>query len=178
MLDCLKTAPAKVENSVFGASEMKEISNYGFFDNKAREFVITRPDTPMPWINYLGCQDYLGIISNTAGGYSFYRDARLRRLLRYHYNAIPKDNPGRYIYVCDGNKTWNPGFKPTRTKLDDYKCRHGLGYTVIEGALNGLRVSTTYFVPIDTNAEITMWVSGAAKKSPASTPAAMRLSAE
>ena len=127
---------------------------YGYFDKKAREFVITRPDTPIPWINYLGCQDYLGIISNTAGGYSFYRDARLRRLLRYHYNAIPKDNPGRYIYVCDGKKTWSPGFKPVKTKLDDYKCRHGLGYTVIEGALDGLRVSTTYFVPIDTNAEI------------------------
>ncbi len=127
---------------------------YGYFDNKAMEFVITRPDTPTPWINYLGCQDYLGIISNTAGGYSFYRDACLRRLLRYHYNAIPKDNPGRYIYVCDGKKTWNPGFKPVKTKLDDYKCRHGLGYTAIEGALDGLRVSTTYFVPIDINAEI------------------------
>jgi len=133
---------------------MKEKSRYGYFDNKAREFVITRPDTPIPWINYLGCEDYLGIISNTAGGYSFYRDARLRRLTRYHYNAIPKDNPGRYIYVCDGRKTWNPGFKPTRKRIDDYKCRHGLGYSVIEGALDGLRVSTTYFVPIDTNAEI------------------------
>jgi len=133
---------------------MKEKSRYGYFDNKAGEFVITRPDTPIPWINYLGCEDYLGIISNTAGGYSFYRDARLRRLTRYHYNAIPKDNPGRYIYVCDGRKTWNPGFKPTRTRIDDYKCRHGLGYSVIEGALDGLRVSTTYFVPIGTNAEI------------------------
>ena len=133
---------------------MRENHRYGYFDNKAREFIITRPDTPIPWISYLGCQDYLGLISNTAGGYSFYRDARLRRLTRYHYNAIPKDNPGRYIYVCDGKKTWNPGFKPTKTKLDDYKCRHGLGYTVIEGALNDLRVSTTYFVPIDTNAEV------------------------
>jgi cellobiose phosphorylase len=133
---------------------MPEKPRYGYFDNKAREFVITRPDTPLPWINYLGCQDYLGLISNTAGGYSFYRDARLRRLTRYHYNAIPRDIPGRYIYVCDGKKTWNPGFKPTKTKLDDYKCRHGLGYTVIEGVLNGLRVSTTYFVPIGTNAEV------------------------
>ena len=128
--------------------------SYGYFDNKAGEFVITRPDTPTPWISYLGCQDYLGLISNTAGGYSFYRDASLRRLTRYHYNALPKDNPGRYIYVCDGKKTWNPGFKPVKTKLDDYKCRHGLGYTIIEGALDGLRVETTYFVPIDTNAEI------------------------
>jgi len=129
-------------------------TQYGYFDNKAREFVITRPDTPLPWINYLGCQDYLGLISNTAGGYSFFRDAALRRLTRYHYNALPKDNPGRYIYICDGRRTWNPGFKPTKTKLDDYKCRHGLGYTTIEGALDGLRVSTTYFVPIDTNAEV------------------------
>jgi cellobiose phosphorylase len=133
---------------------MPEKLRYGYFDNKAREFVITRPDTPLPWINYLGCQDYLGLISNTAGGYSFFRDASLRRLTRYHYNALPKDNPGRYIYICDGKKTWNPGFKPTKTKLDDYKCRHGLGYTTIEGALDDLRVSTTYFVPIDTNAEI------------------------
>ncbi|MBN1391501.1 MAG: hypothetical protein JW947_01710, partial [Sedimentisphaerales bacterium] len=127
---------------------------YGYFDNEAREFVITRPDTPIPWINYLGCEDYLGLISNTAGGYSFYRDARLRRLTRYHYNAIPKDNPGRYIYVCDGKNTWNPGFKPVRTKLDDYKCRHGLGYSVIEGALDELLVTTTYFVPAGKNAEV------------------------
>ncbi len=133
---------------------MSEQSSYGYFDNANREYVITRPDTPLPWINYLGLQNYLGIISNTAGGYSFYRDARLRRLTRYHYNAIPKDSPGRYIYVCDGRDIWNPGFKPAKTELDDYKCRHGLGYSVIEAALNGLRVSVTYFVPIDTNAEI------------------------
>ena len=84
---------------------MSNKSTYGFFDENAAEYVITRPDTPLPWINYIGCKDYLGMISNTAGGYSFYRDARLRRLTRYHYNAIPKDTPGRYIYICDGENT-------------------------------------------------------------------------
>jgi cellobiose phosphorylase len=58
--------------------------SYGYFDDKKREYVITRPDTPLPWINYLGCEAYFGIISNTAGGYSFYRDARLRRLIPIH----------------------------------------------------------------------------------------------
>lgn len=129
-------------------------SKYGYFDDAAREYIISRPDTPLPWINYLGFQDYLGIISNTAGGYSFYRDARLRRISRYFYNAVPKDNPGRYIYICDGNTTWNPGYKPVKQKLDFYQCRHGLGYSVITGRLHDLEVETTYFVPVDTDAEI------------------------
>jgi len=129
-------------------------AGYGYFDQDAREYVITRPDTPLPWINYIGCKDYLGMISNTAGGYSFYRDARLRRLSRYHYNAIPKDTPGRYVYICDGRNTWNPGFMPTKTELDDYKCRHGLGYTIIEGRLGGIKCSVTYFVPLDMDAEV------------------------
>ncbi|HOQ05804.1 MAG TPA: hypothetical protein PKY88_11380 [Anaerohalosphaeraceae bacterium] len=133
---------------------MKTASKYGFFDEAAREYVITRPDTPLPWINYLGFQDYLGIISNTAGGYSFYRDARLRRITRYFYNAVPKDNPGRYLYLCDGRNTWNPSFKPMRRALDFYQCRHGLGYTVITGRLAGLEARTTYFVPVDEDAEV------------------------
>ena len=74
---------------------------FGYFDDENREYVITRPDTPLPWINYLGCQEYFGIISNTAGGYSFYRDARLRRLTRYRYNNVPWDCGGRYIYLRD-----------------------------------------------------------------------------
>ena len=129
-------------------------SKYGYFDEAAREYVITRPDTSLPWINYLGFQDYLGIISNTAGGYSFYRDARLRRLTRYFYNAVPRDNPGRYLYICDGRHTWNPGFKPMRQPLDFYQCRHGLGYTVITGRLGDIEVQTTYFVPPDEDAEV------------------------
>src|SRR6516165_4385987 len=102
---------------------------FGHFDDDAREYVITRPDTPLPWINYLGLEEFFGIISNTAGGYCFYRDARLRRLTRYRYNNVPLDSNGRYIYIKDGNTIWNPSWKPTRTKLDNYECRHGLSYT-------------------------------------------------
>ena len=76
---------------------------YGHFDDQHREYVITRPDTPLPWINYLGCEAYFGIISNTAGGYSFYRDARLRRLTRYRYNNAPFDIGGRYLYLRDND---------------------------------------------------------------------------
>ncbi len=110
---------------------------YGYFDDTCREYVITRPDTPLPWINYLGCEDYFGIISNTAGGYSFYRDARLRRLTRYRYNNVPLDGGGRYIYLRD-NATgdfWSPTWQPTRTDLDEYTCRHGMGYTQIQSYL-------------------------------------------
>ncbi|HKI70294.1 MAG TPA: glycosyl transferase, partial [Verrucomicrobiae bacterium] len=106
---------------------------YGHFDDRNREYVITRPDTPLPWINYLGCEAYFGIISNTAGGYSFYRDARLRRLTRYRYNNVPFDFGGRYVYIRDNEtgKFWSPSWQPTRTKLEKYECRHGLGYTTI-----------------------------------------------
>src|SRR5512136_2698505 len=107
---------------------------FGHFDDKRREYVITRPDTPLPWINYLGCEDYFGIISNTAGGYSFYKDARLRRLMRYRYNNAPLDSNGRYIYLRDdgapGHAIWSPTWQPARTPLDDYECRHGMGYTI------------------------------------------------
>ncbi len=126
---------------------------YGHFDDAAREYVITRPDTPLPWINYLGCEDFYGIISNTAGGYCFYRDARLRRLTRYRYNNVPLDSNGRYIYVKDGNTIWNPGWKPTRTELDQYECRHGMGYSRITGKKNGIEVSVRYFVPMGRNLE-------------------------
>ncbi len=104
---------------------------FGHFDDRNREYVITRPDTPLPWINYLGCQEYFGIISNTAGGYSFYRDARLRRLTRYRYNNAPLDCGGRYIYLRDeeSGKFWSPSWQPTRHDAEDYSCRHGMGYT-------------------------------------------------
>src|SRR5262245_46352656 len=92
--------------------------SYGHFDDKNREYVISRPDTPLPWINYLGCEDFFGIISNTAGGYCFYQDARLRRLTRYRYNNVPLDSNGRYLYVKDGETIWNPSWKPAQTKLD------------------------------------------------------------
>lgn len=120
---------------------------YGRFDDENREYVITRPDTPLPWINYLGMEEFFGLISNTAGGYSFYRDARLRRLTRYRYNNVPLDSNGRYLYIKDGESVWNPGWKPTRTPLDAYECRHGLGVTKITGRKNGLEVAVRYFVP-------------------------------
>ena len=122
---------------------------YGHFDDEAREYVITRPDTPLPWINYLGDEDYFALVSNTAGGYSFYRDARLRRLIRYRYNAAPLDVGGRFLYLRDDDSGdyWNPGWQPTQRDLDDYACRHGLGYTTIEAARGGIRAETLYLVP-------------------------------
>ncbi|MFA4944376.1 MAG: glycosyl transferase [Lentisphaeria bacterium] len=127
---------------------------FGHFDDGRREYVITRPDTPLPWINYLGCEEFFGIISNTAGGYCFYRDARLRRLTRYRYNNVPLDSNGRYIYIKDGRTVWNPSWKPVRTKLDAYECRHGMGYTQITGEKNGISVSTRYFVPMGKSCEV------------------------
>ncbi len=130
--------------------------NYGHFDDQSHEYVITQPDTPLPWINYLGCQAYFGIISNTAGGYSFYRDARLRRITRYRYNNVPYDFGGRYIYVRDdaSGEFWSPSWQPTRHKLEEYSCRHGMGYTTIGSKYKGIEASTRYFVPLDENLEI------------------------
>ena len=127
---------------------------YGRFDDKAREYVITRPDTPLPWLNYLGQDDYFGLCTNTAGGYSFWKDAKLRRLTRYRYNNNPMDLGGRYLYVNDNGKVWNPGWKPVKTPLDRYECRHGLGYTRILGAKDGVEVEMLFFVPPGENLEI------------------------
>ena len=129
---------------------------FGYFDDAQREYVITRPDTPLPWINYLGCEDYFGLISNTAGGYSFYKDARLRRLTRYRYNNAPLDMGGRYLYLRDNTdgQYWSPSWMPTRVKLDEYKCRHGQGYTIITSKRNGIKSSTRYFVPLGESLEI------------------------
>ncbi len=127
---------------------------YGHFDDKEKEYVITRPDTPLPWINYLGTSDFYGIISNTAGGYCFYQDSRMRRLTRYRYNNIPMDGNGRYIYIKDGDSIWNPMWKPMRVALDSYECRHGLGYTKITGIKNELEASVLYFVPLDSRNEV------------------------
>ncbi len=129
---------------------------YGYFDDKAREYVITRPDTPLPWINYLGSQEYFGLMSNTSGGYSFYKDARLRRLTRYRYNNAPLDMGGRYIYMRDNAsaETWSPSWMPVRRHLDEYTCRHGMGYTVIESKYKGINVQTRTFVPLNETLEI------------------------
>jgi cellobiose phosphorylase len=129
---------------------------YGYFDDAHHEYVITRPDTPLPWINYLGCQDYFGLISNTAGGYSFYRDARLRRLTRYRYNNVPFDTGGRYIYLRDNNSGtyWSPTWQPTQSALENYTCRHGQGYTIIGSTFYHIEVQIRYFVPLDETLEI------------------------
>ena len=120
---------------------------FGHFDDQNKEYVITTPQTPLPWINYLGSEDFFSLVSNTAGGYSFYRDARLRRLTRYRYNSSPLDMDGHHIYIKDGDTVWNPGWQPTKTELDSYICRHGLGYTILEGRKNGVTAQQELFVP-------------------------------
>jgi cellobiose phosphorylase len=127
---------------------------YGYFDDEQKEYVITRPDTPLPWINYLGTEEFYGLISNTAGGYCFYQDSRMRRLTRYRYNNIPMDSNGRYLYIKDGDSIWNPMWKPMRVALDRYECRHGLGYTRLTGQKNDLEVSILYFIPLESRNEI------------------------
>ena len=129
---------------------------YGHFDDQKREYIITQPNTPLPWINYLGCEAYFGLISNTAGGYSFYRDAKLRRLSRYRYNNAPFDVGGRYLYLRDNanGKFWSPSWQPTRTQLENYECRHGMGYTTIGSTFNKIEAQTTYFVPLGETLEI------------------------
>ncbi|NLD47830.1 MAG: glycosyl transferase, partial [Clostridiaceae bacterium] len=127
---------------------------FGFFDDANKEYVITVPTTPYPWINYLGTQDFFSLISNTAGGYSFYRDARLRRITRYRYNNVPIDVGGRYFYIFDNGDFWSPGWSPVKKKLDSYECRHGLGYTRITGKRNGISTEVTFFVPQNYNGEV------------------------
>ena len=127
---------------------------YGFFDDKAREYVITNPRTPFPWINYLGSQEFFTIISNTAGGYSFFRDARLRRITRFRYNNVPLDMGGKYFYIRDRDTIWSPGWKPVKTDLDSYECHHGLGYTRLVGRKNDLEADALYFVPVDFRGEV------------------------
>ncbi len=127
---------------------------YGHFDDAAKEYVIETPKTPLPWINYLGTQDFFSLISNTAGGYSFYKDAKLLRITRYRYNNCPLDNGGRYYYIKDGDTIWNPGWQPTQTELDSWSCRHGLGYTIIRGCKNKVTAELQAFVPVSDPCEI------------------------
>ncbi|ADL49821.1 GH36-type glycosyl hydrolase domain-containing protein [Clostridium cellulovorans] len=127
---------------------------FGFFDDANREYVINTPKTPYPWINYLGSEEFFGIISNTSGGYCFYKDAKLRRLTRYRYNNVPIDNGGRYFYVNDGGDVWSHTWKPVKKELSAYECRHGLGYSKFTGERNGVKVSQLSFVPLGMNAEV------------------------
>lgn len=128
---------------------------YGYFDDARKEYVITTESTPYPWINYLGTQDFFSLISNTGGGYSFYKDAKLRRITRFRYNNVPLDlGGGRYYYIYDDKDVWSPGFAPVKKKLDRYECRHGMGYTKITGSRNNIETEITFFVPIDFNGEV------------------------
>lgn len=127
---------------------------FGFFDDANKEYVITSPKTPYPWINYLGTQDFFSLISNTAGGYHFYKDARLRRITRYRYNNVPVDMGGRYFYINENGNVWNPGWSPVKKDLDSYECRHGMGYTIITGKSNGLKAEVTFFVPQNYQGEV------------------------
>jgi cellobiose phosphorylase len=136
-------------------------TEYGHFDDAHREYVITNPATPFPWINYLGNEDFFGLISNTGGGYNFYKDAKFRRITRYRYNSVPMDSVGRYFYIVENRKSkienpiiWNLGWKPCKTPLDKYECRHGLNYTRITGEKNGVKASVLHFVPLGVKAEI------------------------
>ena len=127
---------------------------FGYFDDANREYVITTPKTPLPWINYLGCKEFFSLISNTCGGYTFYKDAKLLRLTRYRYNDVPYDTNGKYFYIKDGETVWNPGWQPTKTELDAYECRHGIGYSRFKGARNDVEANVLTFVPMNDNCEI------------------------
>ena len=127
---------------------------FGYFDDQHKEYVITTPKTPLPWINYLGNREFFSPISNTCGGYTFYRDARLLRLTRYRYNDVPCDTNGKYFYIKDGDCIWNPGWQPTKTDLDFYECCHGLGYSRFTGKKKNLQASVLFFIPLEDNCEI------------------------
>ncbi len=127
---------------------------FGYFDDAAMEYVITTPKTPLPWINYLGCSDFFSLVSNTCGGYSFYKDAKLLRLTRYRYNSVPYDSNGKYFYIKDGDTVWNPAWQPVKTELDSYECRHGLGYSRFLSAKNGVKSDLLVFVPMNDTCEV------------------------
>jgi cellobiose phosphorylase len=127
---------------------------YGYFDDINKEYVITSAKTPYPWINYLGSDSFFSLISNTAGGYTFYKDALLRRITRYRYNNVPIDNGGKYFYINDNGDVWAPGWKPVKAELENYSCRHGMGYTIIKGSRNSVEAEVLFFVPVQTNCEV------------------------
>lgn len=128
--------------------------NYGYFDDAQKEYVITTPTTPLPWINYLGSDQFFSLISNTCGGYSFFKDAKLMRLTRYRYNNIPADTNGRYYFINDSGIVWTPGWQPVKTGLDEYSCHHGLGYSRFDSKKNKLHSDLLAFVPLGANCEI------------------------
>ena len=128
---------------------------FGYFDDSNQEYVITTPKTPLPWINYLGCNEFFSLISNTCGGYTFYKDAKLLRLTRYRYNNVPTDMGGKYFYIKDGGTVWNPGWQPAKTELDSYECRHGMGYSRFTSSKDQVQAEVLTFVPMGDNCEVT-----------------------
>ncbi|RYZ06675.1 MAG: glycosyl transferase [Myxococcales bacterium] len=141
---------------------------FGHFDDQNREYVITTPKTPYPWINYLGSESFFGLVSHQAGGYCFFRDAKLRRLTRYRYNNVPTDSGGRYFYISEGKDYWSPSYMPVKRELESFECRHGLGYTKITGKRVGLKAELLFFVPLGHTAEVhqvTLTNESSAKKS-------------
>lgn len=127
---------------------------FGHFDDVQKEYVITTPKTPLPWINYLGNEAFFSLISNTCGGYSFYKDAKLLRLTRYRYNNVPADTNGRYYFINHNGTVWTPGWQPVKTPLDTYECRHGLGYSKFISSKNGIHAELTAFVPLKETCEV------------------------
>ena len=127
---------------------------FGYFNDEEKEYIIQNPQTPFPWINYLGFNDFYSLISNTAGGYSFYKDASYRRITRYRYNNVPADSGGRYFYISDDNTVWSPGWKPVKTELDSYSCAHGMGYTQIKSRRNNIDADLLFYVPLNFSGEI------------------------
>lgn len=127
---------------------------FGYFDDVNKEYVITTPKTPYPWINYLGSENFFSLISNTAGGYCFYKDARFRRITRYRYNNVPLDSGGRYFYINDNGDCWTPGWLPLKKELSKYECRHGLGYTQLYGERNGIGAEVLFLVPLNAHCEV------------------------
>ncbi len=134
---------------------------FGHFDDERKEYVIDRPDTPKSWSNYLGSTEYGAIITNNAGGYSFYHSAAQGRFMRLRFNSVPMDQPGRYLYIHDKDKKdyWSASWQPVGKPLEKYKsvCRHGTAYTIIESEYDRIASSTNYFVPLGKNYEC--WLS-------------------
>ncbi len=125
--------------------------NYGHFDEQNKEYVITRPDTPSAWANYLGSPEYGAIISNNAGGYSFEKSGANGRIIRYRFNGVANDQPGRYIYIKDNEsgEYWSGSWSPVCKPLEEYKseCRHGTAYTIISSEYKKIKSEVSYYVP-------------------------------
>jgi len=125
---------------------------YGYFDDDAKEYVITKPDTPQSWSNYLGSTEYGALITNNAGGYGFYKSGAQGRFLRLRFNSVPMDQPGRYFYLRDQESEdfWSASWQPVGKDLEKYEstCRHGTAYSVFHSKYDGIESEATYFVPL------------------------------